>query len=269
MSETNEQEATAKSYLLAVGVLFIAVMGISTFFVVGYTRGIPREAFLLFGRHLSLVIGLETSFSVAFSLITAKVILVLVSVPVSLVGSVLSGFKNENLKRAAAKADDIAIKIVVAPLRTVLLLAVSVYWMTFFHFSIESLMLIGGWIVLGETLLAATDRDFLQKKSKENTNSKTEIENYESVRLLIIATLISGCAYSAGIASERQTKRKEARILSEKLERPGIVFGAEDIGLLVYVPRELLETQAGNFQERREPSAWYLLPFNGDPLELR
>ena len=69
--------------------------------------------------------------------------------------------------------------------------------------------------------------------------------------------------------AERQAKLKETRILSEKLDQPGIVFGAGDVGLLIFVPGELIEARAGGFLEDRMPSVWYLLPFNGDPLELR
>ena len=79
LSEVKEQAEREKSYLLAIGVFLLALIGLSSLFVVGYTSDIPREAYLVFGRDLFLAIGLKAGFGVAFSLITAKVILILLS----------------------------------------------------------------------------------------------------------------------------------------------------------------------------------------------
>jgi len=270
VSEVKEQTAEVKSYLLALGVFLLALTGLSSMFVVGYTSNIPREAFLVFGRHLSLAIGLEAGFSAAFSLITAKAMLILISIMIALGGGILSAFKNEMLKHAAKKMDEVAIRIATAPLKVVLLLATGVFWARFVHFSFDGFMIAGGWLLFGWILLKTSDRVLLRKLiGTAGENANTEIENHLSVRLLLLATLISLFAYSAGISAERQAKRQETRILSEKLDQPGIVFGAGDIGLLVFIPGELIETPAGGFLEKRKPSTWYLLPFNGDPLELR
>jgi len=67
-------------------------------------------------------------------------------------------------------------------------------------------------------------------------NANKEIESYRSVRLLLLDSLFSAFAYSAWIMAERQVKRQDPRVLSEKLDQPGIVFGAGDIGLLVFIP---------------------------------
>ena len=188
----------------------------------------------------------------------------------ALIGGILSGFKNEKLKQAAEKTDDIAIKLAATPLHVFLLLAVWVFWARFLHFSFDGFMMAGGWVLLGGILFETSDRVFLRKLTKaKNEDANTEIGNYQSVRLLLLATMISVFAYSVGIAVERQAKRQEPRMISEKLDRPGIVFGAGDIGLLIYVPGKLKESRAGGFLEHRGPNSWYLLPFNGDPLELR
>ncbi|SPJ27666.1 hypothetical protein [Falsiruegeria mediterranea] len=270
MSEPEEQTVEGKPYLLAMGSFLVALIGLSSLFVVGYTSGMPREAFLVFGRHLSLAIGLEAGFGAAFSLITAKVILILISVMIALIGGILSGLKTQKLKHAAEKTDDIAIKIAAAPLHIVLLMAVWVFWARFLHFSFDGFMMAGGWVLFWLILFETSDRVLLRKLTKaENENVTADIGNYRSVRLLLLATMISIFAYSAGIAAERKAKRQETRMISENLDRPGIVFGAGDIGLLIYVPGELKETRAGGLLEYHERSSWYLLPFNGDPLELR
>ena len=270
MPEPKEQTVEGKPYLLAMGSFLVALIGLSSLFVVGYTSGIPREAFLLFGRHLSLAIGLEAGFGATFSLITAKLILILVSVMMTSIGGILSGLKTRKLKQAAEKTDDIAIRIATAPLHIVLLLAVFVFWVRFLHFSFDGFMTVGGPVLFGLILFKTCDRVLLRKLTKaENESVGAEIGNYRSERLLLLAAMISISAYSAGIAAERNAKSQETRMISEKLDRPGIVFGAGDIGLLVYVPGELKETRAGGLLEYHEPSSWYLLPFIGDPLELR
>ncbi|MGV2977216.1 hypothetical protein AB1P65_17315 [Roseibium alexandrii] len=270
MSEANEQTAEGKSLLLAIATLLVALIGLSSLFVVGYTNSIPREAILVFGRHLSLAIGLEAAFGAAFSLITAKLVLILIAVMGAIIGGILSGCKKETLKQAGEKIDDIAIKIATAPLQVVLFIAAGVFWARFLYFSFDAFIIVGGWILLGGFLFETSDRILRRKLIKvENGAAAAENEKYRSVRLLLLATLISVVSYSAGIAAERHAKRQETRTISEKLDRPGIVFGAGDIGLLIYVPGELIKNTAGGFLEHREPSSWYLLPYKGDPLELR
>jgi hypothetical protein len=85
----------------------------------------------------------------------------------------------------------------------------------------------------------------------------------------LLATLISVFAYFSGLVAERQIKQQEPRRVSEKLDQAGVVFGASDIGLLVFLPGELIETRAGGLLEKRKPSSWYLIPFDGAPIELR
>ncbi|MGC3939534.1 hypothetical protein ACOTTU_17155 [Roseobacter sp. EG26] len=260
----------ANSYPFAIGVFFLALIGLSTVFVVGYTADMPREVFVVFGRDMSLTLGLQAGFGAAFSYISAKVMLILISVMVSIAGGILSNLNADKFKHAAEKTDDAAIKIAAAPLKAVLLLAILVFWVRFLHFSTEGLVIVGGWVLFGVMLLETTDRVLLRKLKKvEDENAIAEIKNYQTVRLILFATMISTSAYSAGIAAERHAKRQEARVISERFDQPGIVFGAGDIGLLIYVPGELSETSMRGLLEIREPSAWYLLPFSGDPLELR
>lgn len=270
MAQTKQEIAEVRSYLIAIGTFLIALFGLSTVFVIGYTSSIPREAFLVFGRHLFLGIGVEAGFRAAFALLTAKAMLILIAVFVALTGGMLTAFKSDYFKKIAKKTDDLAINIAAAPLKFILILAGLVFWVRFLHFSFESLVIIGGWFIFGIILFETSDRVLLRKLIElENENVSMEINNYKAVRLILLGTLISVFAYSMGVAAERHTRSQEVRVLSERLDQPGIVFGAGDIGLLIYVPGEITENLAGGFLEVRQPSTWYMLPFNGDPLELR
>lgn len=269
MSEIKEQSFEVWPFIQALGVFLCSLFGLSSLFVVGYTNGLPREAFLVFGSELALAVGVEAGFGIAFSLISAKALLIMASVVFALVGSVTSRSTNERMKKFGENADAIAIKIALAPLKVVLVIAVWVFLSSFFHFSLDSVMTLGGLFFVGLGVLNASDRVlFRQIKGASTDRAIAEIDNYASARLLLLATFASLFAYTAGLSAERQVKRQEPRTVSEQFDKQGIVFGAGKIGLLIFVPGELVETKAGGYFEKREPSRWYLLPFDGNPLEL-
>lgn len=260
----------ASSYLLTIGGIVLSLIGVSSLFAVGYINDIPREAFLVFGRDLSLAVGLNAGFAAAFSLITAKTMLILFSVMTTLTGGIFSGSKNKTLKRMSEKADAAAIRIATAPIKVVLLLSAWIFWGKFLQFSTSGLIAAGGWVLIGGILLETSDRVLFRKlTAAADEKANAEISSYFSVRATLLATLISVFAYFSGLVAERQIKQQEPRRVSEKLDQAGVVFGASDIGLLVFLPGELIETRAGGLLEKRKPSSWYLIPFDGAPIELR
>lgn len=261
--------ADPKRLLVSVLALIVAVFGFSALFVIGYMSAMPREAIMVFGQQTAIVSAMDAGLWIGFSFITAKIFLILSSIFALFMGMIAGLFVRNNRERFDERLDRLVVSIFTAPVKVVLVLASTVFYIRYFGFSFDAFLLVYSWIVFAGILNEVIMRVLVRNARADDTeNFKKALSDFDNARLTLLAVSISGLAYTCGIAKERQVLSQVPNIFIEKIGETGVVFAANEIGLLLSVRGERTGEKAFGFFVSYKPSRWYIAPYAGEPIEI-
>ncbi len=227
----------------------------------------PRAALLLLGKSTAVGVGFEVAVYLTFSVITAKVLLVLVATGFQLVGFPIGIFVKRD-SSVRKWVDIISVKLVMAPMQVVILIAATVFYLRFFHASWDAFSLTIGPVYFFVVLSSVVERSFLRELLKDDTNKNDTMAHYISVRFTLFASIATMIAYGAGIAKEREVFLQSPDFEFAANAEPGTIFSASDKGFLIVVPGETTERSFGGFVTQKTAPKWYILLPSGELIKL-